>query len=103
MNLRVYLLTYLTLWLSARVNLFRALDFSRTLVFLLTLAYSQALSLRRVYQEFRLALRSRTIGRLAARDVYRHRASLGGFLLDKSLHEATDIAQALRSRGFFDG
>ena len=39
-NLRVLLLTYLSFLLMARVNLFRALGFSPTLAYLLTLAYS---------------------------------------------------------------
>jgi cobalt/nickel transport system permease protein len=100
-NLRVLLLTFLTFLLVARVNLFRALAFSRTLLYLVTLAYSQALTLRRVADDFRMALRSRTLGHLARRDVYRHRAALGQFLLSKSLHDAREIAQAMKSRGFF--
>jgi cobalt/nickel transport system permease protein len=101
-NLRVLLLTTLTFLFVARVNPFRALDFSRSLTFLFTLAYSQAMAFRRVLSDFRLAFQSRCIERAALRDRYRHGAGVGAHLLDKSLHHATEITQVMRSRGFFD-
>lgn len=102
LNLRVLLLTATTFVLMQRINLFRALAFSSTLSYLLTLSYSQALTLERVLAEFRQALRSRTLGRLGRRAIVRHRAALGGYLMAKSLHDAGEIAGAMRSRGFFN-
>lgn len=101
LNLRVFLLTYLGFLVASRVNLFRGFGFSPTLSYLLTLAYSQALGLRRIAEEFRLALRSRTLGRLAMGDLYRHRASLATHLLEKARHDTAELGQAMRSRGFF--
>jgi cobalt/nickel transport system permease protein len=101
-NLRVLLLTCLTFLFVARVNPFEALAFSRSLTYLFTLAYSQSMAFRRALEDFRLAFRSRRIERAGLRDRYRHSARVGVHFLDKSLHQATEITQVMRSRGFFD-
>lgn len=101
-NLRVFLLTSMTFLFVDRINPFKALAFSRSLLYLLTLAYSQVLTLRRLFEEFRLALKSRSPARPAAGDRYRHGASTGAFLLRKSINDTTDITQAMKSRGFFN-
>lgn len=101
-NLRVLLLTCLTFLFVSRVNPFEALAFSRSLTFLLTLAYSQAMAFKQTLESFRLAFRSRRIEPVGLRDRYRHGARIGVHFLDKSLHQATEITQVMRSRGFFD-
>jgi cobalt/nickel transport system permease protein len=102
LNLRVLLLTLLTFLFVSRVNLFRALDFSPRLTWLLALAYSQALSFRRVHRDFRMALESRSITRPRLRDRYRASAAAAAWFADKALASARETAQALRARGFFD-
>ncbi|MFH1679616.1 MAG: ABC transporter permease [Candidatus Eisenbacteria bacterium] len=101
MNLRVFLMTYLTFFLISRINPFRALSFSPALLYLFTLAYGQIAVFRRLYDDFRLALRSRSPAKIRRRDLYRHAGATGAFLLEKALHDSTEIAQAMRSRGFF--
>ena len=101
MNLRVLLITAMTFLLIARINVFKALAFSPTLSYLLTLASTQYLGFRRLYQDMRLALTSRTLGRPGLRQVYRHGAASGSFFVEKALSNATESAQAMRSRGFF--
>jgi len=101
-NLRVLFLTCLTFLFVSRVNLFEAFAFSRSLTYLFTLACGQTMTLTRVLQSFRLALKSRSIDQPALRDRYRQVASAGVLLLDKSLHDATEITHAMRSRGVFD-
>lgn len=101
LNLRVVLLTTLTFLFIARANLFRALDFSKSLTYVLGLAYSQALTFRRAHEDFRLALDSRSIKRPGLIDRYRVSAAAASWFLEKSLHAATQSSQALRSRGFF--
>ncbi len=100
-NLRVLLLTTLSFLFIARANLFRALDFSKSLTYVLGLAYSQALTFRRAHEDFRLALASRSLKRPGLMDRYRASAAAVSWFLEKSLHAATQSAQALRSRGFF--
>jgi cobalt/nickel transport system permease protein len=101
-NLRVLFLTCLTFVFAARVNIFEALAFSGGLTYLFTLSYSQAMSFRQVLVNFRLAFKSRCIERPSLRDRYRHSVGVGAHLLDKSLHNATEITHVMRSRGFFD-
>jgi cobalt/nickel transport system permease protein len=101
LNLRVLLLTSLSFLFIARANLFRALDFSRSLTYVLALAYSQALTFRRAHDDFRLALASRSLRRPGLVDRYRASAAAASWFLEKSLHAAAQSAQALRSRGFF--
>jgi cobalt/nickel transport system permease protein len=101
-NLRVFLLTFMTFLFVSNINPFKALAFSRSLQYVLILAYSQVLTLRRLFEEFRLALKSRSPVRPAARDLYRHGATTGAFLLHKSLSDTADITQAMKSRGFFN-
>ncbi len=101
LNLRVFLLTSLTFLFALRVNLVKALAFSSTLSYLLTLAMSQVLTFRRLLLDFRMALESRMIVRSGPRTLYRHAASSVSFFLEKSLDSVTDITQAMKSRGFF--
>jgi cobalt/nickel transport system permease protein len=101
LNLRVFLLTLLTFVIVERINLARALSFSPDLSFLLTLATSQILTLRRVVANFRLALASRTLGRLTLRSLLRQRAVTAHYFLDKVEDQASEAGQAMRSRGFF--
>ena len=101
-NLRVLLLTCLTFLFASRVNPFEALAFSRSLTYLFTLAYSQSMAFKQAFENFRLAFKSRRIEQVALRDRYRHSATMGVHFLDKSLHQATEITQVMRSRGFFD-
>jgi cobalt/nickel transport system permease protein len=100
-NLRVFTVTFLTFLTMKRVDLLRACAFSETLLHLATIAVSQTLTLRRLLTEFRLALASRTIAPLSLKDLYRHRAAMLTFLLEKSLHDVQEIGLAMKSRGFF--
>jgi cobalt/nickel transport system permease protein len=101
-NLRVVLLTSLTFLFITRVNLFKALDFSKNLTYVLGLAYSQALTFRRAQEDFRLALASRSLRRPRLIDRYRASAAAAAWFIEKALHAATQSSQALRSRGFFN-
>ena len=100
-TLRVFLLAYLTFLLQLRINLFRAMGFSRTLLYTLTLAYGQVLTFRRLFADFRLALKSRSITPPRISILYRHGAATASFFLNKSLKDSTEITQAMASRGFF--
>jgi cobalt/nickel transport system permease protein len=102
LNVRVFLLACLAALVAMRVNAFRALGFSRTLVYVLTVAYSQALTFRRLHDEFRLAFTSRSVGKVRSRDRYRHAAATASYFLRRALRESGDVTLAMTSRGFFD-
>jgi cobalt/nickel transport system permease protein len=100
LNLRVFLLAQMAFLLQARINPFRALAFSPLLVQLVTLSYSQITTFRRLFADFRLALRSRSLASPRLRDLYRHGAATAAFFLGKALRDTTEITQAMTARGF---
>ncbi|MDD5387993.1 MAG: ABC transporter permease [Gallionellaceae bacterium] len=100
-NLRVLLMALLTFLFIERVNLFQALAFSRRLSFLLVLAVSQSLGLKRTLAEFRLGLQSRSPRPAGLRARYRAAAHAAAWLLDRALANAHESAQAMQSRGMF--
>lgn len=102
LNVRVFLLTSVTFLFIDRTNPFQALSFSRTLTYLLSLAYGQILTFRRLYGDCRMALKSRMLRRPRSRDLYRHGAAAASLFVEKSLHDATEISEAMKSRGFFN-
>jgi cobalt/nickel transport system permease protein len=99
-NTRVFALTSLTFLLVESVDPFRVVGFSRSLTYLLVLTWSQILTLRRTAGEFRHALLSRTPVRPSKRNLIRHGAGIGAYFISRTIHDADDIAQAMKSRGF---
>lgn len=100
-NLRVYLLIFLTFTLAAKVDLLRAISFSRGLSYLATLALSQIITFRRLFEELRLAAESRRLRRPRLRERYLQNAAAAVHLFDRAEHNAREIALAMRARGFF--
>ncbi|GAB4222527.1 MAG: hypothetical protein Kow0062_20340 [Acidobacteriota bacterium] len=100
--LRVLLITALTLAIVPRIDPFRALAFSRTATLLLVIAVSQALTLRRLWDEMRLARRARAARRPGLVVGWRHAAAAAGLFVHKGLAQAADTALAMRARGWID-
>lgn len=102
-NLRVLLLVYLGFWLVDRVPLLAALSRWPLLSMIGILTLGQIAAYRRLLEDFRLAFRSRNPAPPSSIALLRHAGAQGGALLDKSLHDTEQVAQAMRSRGAFDG
>ncbi|MCG6897452.1 MAG: energy-coupling factor transporter transmembrane protein EcfT [Thiocapsa sp.] len=100
-NIRVYLLIFLTFTLASRIDILRALSFSRGLTYLVTLVLSQIISFRRLFGDLRLAAESRRLRRLQLRERYLQSAAAAAHLFDRAEHDAREIALAMSSRGFF--
>lgn len=100
-NTRVYLLIFLTFTLASKINILRALSFSRNLSYLVTLVLSQIIAFRRLFEDLRLAVESRRLRRLRLRERYLQSAAAAVHLFDRAEHDAREIALAMRSRGFF--
>ncbi|WP_143742110.1 ABC transporter permease [Thiorhodovibrio frisius] len=100
-NIRVYLLIFLTFTLAAKIDILRALSFSRNLTYLVTLVLSQIIPFRRLFEDLRLAAESRRLRRLRLRERYLQSAAAAVHLFDRAEHDAREIALAMRSRGFF--
>ena len=101
LNLRVLLLTALAFRILPAVNLQRALGFSRTLIFVLILATSQVLTFRRLFRDFQDSLTARTPRRVGLLTALRHGAATSAWFLARAEHDATEITQALETRGYF--
>ncbi len=101
-NLRVFVLTFLTALAARRINIFRVFSFSRTLSYVITLTLGQLVTFRRMLEDFRMAMTSRTIRRATMRDMYRHAASSASFFFLKAINDASEITDGMKSRGFFD-
>ncbi|OIO56579.1 MAG: ABC transporter permease [Alphaproteobacteria bacterium CG_4_10_14_0_2_um_filter_63_37] len=102
-NLRVGWLTFLAFWLASRVHLPRALAFAPNLARLLTVAYAMTLRLLRLHQDHKLAQRSRTLAPPTLQERIAMSAAGAGHVLDRATHAATEVTQAMRSRGLFEG
>lgn len=102
-NLRVLLLVFLGFWLVDRIRLLDALKGWPLATMIATLAIGQIAVYRRLLDDFRLAFRSRNPLPPTRRALLRHAGAQGGALVEKSLHDAEQVAQAMRSRGAFDG
>jgi len=101
-NLRVFDITFLTLFISSKINLLKAVSFSTTLQFLLSATLSQIQSFSKTYEEFMMALKSRTIKKLNERKRKEFLQSMFYFFFKKSLHNSKEKTMALKARGFFD-
>jgi len=100
-NIRVYVLIFLTFTLVARIDFLRGVNFSRSLTYLATLALSQIITFRRLFEDLRLAAESRRLRRLRLRESYLQSAAAAVHLFDRAEHDAREIALAMRARGFF--
>ncbi|MBW9266900.1 MAG: ABC transporter permease [Candidatus Thiodiazotropha sp. (ex. Lucinisca nassula)] len=101
-NARVLLLVMLGFWLSARINFANALRFSPTLTFLTTLAAGQIRLMSRIINDYRAAFESRCLKRPNWRERSRLAVVQTEAIVEQSHHAATEISQAMRSRGVFN-
>jgi cobalt/nickel transport system permease protein len=102
MNVRVLLLLMLGFWLSSRINFANALRFSPTLTFLTTLATGQIRLMSRVIKDYREAFESRCLKKPNWRERTRLAVAQTEAVVEQSHHAATEISQAMRSRGVFN-
>jgi cobalt/nickel transport system permease protein len=101
-NSRVLLLVMLGFWLSSRISFANALRFSPTLTFLTTLAAGQIRLMTRVINDYREAFESRCLKRPDWRERSRLAVAQTEAVVEQSHHAATEISQAMRSRGVFN-
>jgi len=102
LNLRVFLLALLALWLARHVDLVRAADRWPSLRFLVVLVLGQVRALGRMLADHRMALVSRSPTRPPLRVRFASAAGQAATALEKTERRAEALNQAMRSRGFFD-
>ncbi|WOE69163.1 hypothetical protein RZR97_08575 [Hydrogenimonas thermophila] len=101
LNLRVVLLTFMTFLMLERINLFKALSFSKQLSALVAIAFSQMTIFRRTFSEFKMGYASRTVKPTFSTWLISLKAALLYFL-NKTLHTSKEITNGMKSRGFFN-
>lgn len=98
--LRPALIAFLTFSVLARVNLLRALAPWPTLTRLLVIALAQIHALRLLATDSLLGLRSRLLRKPGSADLVRSAGGITGALFTLTIRNASDISDAMRSRGF---
>jgi len=101
-NLRVFDISFLVFYTFSKINLLRAFSFSKSLKLLLVSTLSQIVSFQKTYEDFMLAMKSRSVRKLSYKDKRGFIASMFYFFFKKSLHNAKERTLALKARGFFD-
>ncbi|MCC5860496.1 MAG: hypothetical protein JJT93_01130 [Gammaproteobacteria bacterium] len=101
-NLRVLLIAVLTAWMLREVRLVLALSGWPAAQRWLLIVQAQITLFRRLAQDYRLARRSRSTVAPTLRQRYLGVSSLTLAALDKAVHNAETVTQALRARGALD-
>ncbi len=100
-NLRSFDLTLLTFLFLRTINLYKALDFSKTLSALLVITMSHTISYRRLFWDFMDAFKSRKIEKPSRSTALTFLRRLSLFFFEKSISMSEEMHQALKSRGFY--
>lgn len=101
-NVRVFLLTFLTALAARRINFLSVFSCSRALSYVITLALGQIVTFQRMLEDMKLAMASRTVRRVGLRDMYRHASSSASFFFLRAMNDTSEITDGMKSRGFFD-
>jgi cobalt/nickel transport system permease protein len=100
-NIRVFLLTFMTFFMLEKINIFKALSFSKGLSLLIALSFSQINIFRRSFSDFWMGLESRQAV-FSYMDWLKSVKSTVFFFVNKTLHSSQEISAGMKSRGFFD-
>jgi len=101
-NLRVFDITFLVLYVTSKINIIKAVSFSKSLRFLFSATLSQIDSFKRSFDDFIFALKSRSVKKLGERKKKEFISAMFYFFLQKALHNSKERSLALKARGFFD-
>jgi cobalt/nickel transport system permease protein len=100
-NIRVFLMTYVTFLMLEKINIFKALSFSKSISSLIALSFSQINIFRRSFLDFWMGINSRQAV-FSYIDWLKSVKSTALFFVNKTLHSSQDISAGMKSRGFFD-
>jgi len=100
LNIRVFLLSFMTFFMLENINLFKVFSFSKKLSSLMALSFSQMHIFQRTFKEFQMGYTSRTQKKRWTTWLKSLNATLLYFV-NKTLHSSKDISLGMKSRGFF--
>ncbi|WP_448583598.1 ABC transporter permease [Thermocrinis sp.] len=100
--LRSFSMSLTTFTAFKLINIYKVFDFSKSLSFLMVIVSSHILVYLKLLEEFKDALKSRTIGHINrnVRIIFIDR--LIKFFFERSIHTSEELYQAMKSRGFYD-
>jgi cobalt/nickel transport system permease protein len=102
-NLRAFLMTFLTLGVFARIDVRRLARRWRMLSVGATIVDAQIRLLRRLLADHRAAFEARTLGPASRSARLLHAAATAGALTTRAVRESDEIAAAMEARGLFRG
>jgi cobalt/nickel transport system permease protein len=91
----------MTFLMLEKINIFKALSFSKSLSSLIALSFSQINIFRRSFSDFWMGLESRQAV-FSYMDWLKSVKSTVFFFVNKTLHSSQEISAGMKSRGFFD-
>ena len=101
-NLRVFDITFMVFLFTSKINIIRVFSFNKGLRFILSATMFQIKNFQQTFDDFRLALKSRSVKKLNQRDKKSFIEAMFYYFFKKSLHNSYERTLALKSRGFFD-
>jgi|YNPMSStandDraft_1061717.scaffolds.fasta_scaffold51390_2 cobalt/nickel transport system permease protein len=101
-NLRTFELAFLTVIFLSKINLFKALDFSKNLTMLLVLVSGFVVTYSKTLKDFQDAFNSRTIEKkVQIQELRNYIKRVVVFFFEKSKETSQETYLAMKSRGFY--
>jgi cobalt/nickel transport system permease protein len=101
-SLRSFSIALATFIAFKLVNIYKVLDFSKSVSFLMIIVSSHIFTYLKLFEEFKNALKSRTIGHIGSNVKMVFISGLLEFFFEKSIRTSEELYQAMKSRGFYD-
>ena len=101
-NLRVFDITFMAFFITSKINLIKVFSFNKEFKFLLSATLFQIQNFLKTFNDFKLALKSRSVKKLNQRDKKSFIEAMFFYFFKKSLHNSKERTLALKARGFFD-
>ncbi len=101
-NLRVFTLTFLTFYVFSIVNKVKALSFSKSLSFILTVSLSQIYLFKKLLNDFNDAINSRSLNGYSLKKRITFFTVIFKYFLNKAFENSKDISYGMKSRGFYN-
>ena len=101
-SLRSFSIALATFIAFRLINIYKVFDFSKSVSFLMIIVSSHIFTYLRLFEEFKNALKSRTIGHIGSNVKMVFISRLLEFFFEKSIRTSEELYQAMKSRGFYD-
>jgi energy-coupling factor transporter transmembrane protein EcfT len=101
-SLRSFSIALATFIAFRLINIYKVFDFSKSASLLMIIVSSHIFTYLRLFEEFKNALKSRTIGHIGSNVKMVFISRLLEFFFEKSIRTSEELYQAMKSRSFYD-